>query len=59
MRRLLHIVTQADEPLAAEIIRLQRERPDCEVEVVHLMQPQLDYEALLEKIFVADSVQVW
>ena len=59
MRRLLHIVTQADEPLAAEIIRLQRERPDCQVEVVELLQPELDYEALLEKIFAVDSVQVW
>ena len=59
MRRLLHVVTQVNEPLAAEIIRLQRQRPDCEVEVVELMPPDLDYEALLERIFAVDSVQVW
>lgn len=59
MRRLLHVLTQTDQPLTTEIIRLQRQEPGWEVEVVELFQSQPDYEGLLEKIFVADSVQVW
>jgi hypothetical protein len=59
MRRVLHIVTREDEPLAAEIIRLQSEQPDREVDVVELGQGRPDYEALLEKIFAADCLHVW
>jgi hypothetical protein len=59
MRRLLHIVTEAEDPFAAEIIKLQRALPDCEVEVVRLTGRESDYAALLDKIFAADSVQVW
>lgn len=59
MRRLLHIVTKSDEPLATEIIQCHRQQPDWEVTVVDLTQREPDYEALLERIFAADSVQVW
>lgn len=56
---LLHILTNESETLAREIISHQRELTDCRVEVVDLTQPEPDYEALLEKIFAADSIQVW
>ena len=59
MRRLLHVLTHADETLAAEIIQMQRDQLGCEVEVVELFQSPPDYEVLLEKIFAADGVHVW
>jgi hypothetical protein len=59
MRRLLHVLTRVEEPLAMELIERQREQSGCDVEVVELFQPQPDYEVLLKKIFAADSVQVW
>jgi len=59
MRHLLHILTRENEPFVAEIISRQREEPLCEVVIVDLTQPEPDYTALLEKIFEADSVQVW
>lgn len=59
MRRVLLIVTRKDDPLTAEMLRRQSQQPDCAVEVADLTGPKVDYEALLEKIFSADSVQVW
>ncbi len=59
MRILLHILTKADDQLAADIISRQRSQSTCCVRVVDLTQPKPDYAALLEAIFQADSVQVW
>ena len=56
---LLHIITNESDTLAREIISHQRELPDCRVAVVDLTKPEPDYEALLEKVFAADSIQVW
>jgi len=59
MRIVLHILTQADDSLAEEIIARQREQPDQEVNVVDLTAAEPDYGRLLEEIFAADSVAVW
>lgn len=59
MRHLLHVLTRESEPFIAEMISRQQEEPDCEVAVVDLTQPEPDYQALLGKIFEADSIQVW
>ena len=59
MPALLHILTRENDPLAAEISSRHRAEPECRVEVADLTQPPPDYAALLEKIFAADSVQVW
>ena len=59
MRRILHILTRQDATLAHELIQHQRALTDCTVDVVELSQPEPDYEALVEKIFAADSVEVW
>ena len=59
MATLLHILTQADDVLAAKIITQQKLDSENKIEVVDLTQPETDYKKLLEKVFAADSVQVW
>jgi hypothetical protein len=57
--RILHILTKAEDPLALEIIRLQREQAALEIEMIDLTGGQADYATLLQRIFAADSVEVW
>jgi hypothetical protein len=59
MPKLLHILTESDNSLANEIIAKQKTKPENKIEVVDLTQTNADYKKLLEKIFAADSVQVW
>ena len=59
MRHLLCLLNDKDDPLAAEMLRRLAQEPDCQLEVVDLTAPEVDYDALLEKIFQADSVQSW
>jgi hypothetical protein len=59
MRTILHVLTQPEDNLAAKIIEQQGMQPDCRVEVVELSALEPDYDALLDKIFAADSVAVW
>lgn len=59
MRRILHILTAEKRPFASELIQHQAASSNCEVETFDLNQPGPDYDALLEKIFSADSVAVW
>ncbi len=59
MRVVLHIVTRANDALAAAIIATQQRRPEARVKVVDLTAPEPDYAKLLEEIFAADSVVVW
>jgi hypothetical protein len=56
---LLHILTQTDDMLAQEIVAKQKANPENKIEVVDLTQENADYKKLLEKVFAADSVQVW
>lgn len=59
MRKLLHIVTNPSDSLAKEVIALQRNNTGNDVEIIDLTISEPDYKALLEKIFAADSVEVW
>ena len=59
MARILHILTRADDSLAEDVIRLQRESSADRVETKDLSQEDVDYRSLLEDIFEADSIQVW
>lgn len=59
MRLLLHIITKTEDEFVKEIIQRQSAQPNCRVEIVDMNAGEPDYEAVLEKIFAADSVQVW
>ncbi len=59
MATLLHILTHADDALAAKIIAQQKLDSENKIEAVDLTQPESDYRKLLEKIFSSDSIQVW
>ena len=59
MRSILHILTRPEDELSRLVITGQRTLPDIAVEVADLTVPAPDYDAVVEKIFTADSVQVW
>jgi hypothetical protein len=59
MRKILHILTRPEDALTRELIAKQRELSELQVEVVELTANAPDYEALLEKVFSADSIEVW
>ena len=59
MPTFLHILTEADDALAADIIAKQKANPENKIEVVDLTEGEPDYKKLLEKIFAANSIQVW
>ena len=56
---LLHILTEPSDALVTELIAKQQAKPENQIDVVDLTKPDADYKKLLEKIFAADSVQVW
>ncbi|MEO6036363.1 MAG: hypothetical protein ABIQ35_14005 [Verrucomicrobiota bacterium] len=59
MPNLLHILTEPADPLVSGLIATQRAMPENQIDVVDLTEADADYKKLLEKIFTADSVQVW
>jgi hypothetical protein len=59
MRAILHILTRPEDELPRAVIAGQGALPETTVETVALTGPAPDYDALVEKIFAADSVQVW
>ena len=59
MRAILHILTRPDDELTRAVIAGQRARPETVIETVELTAATPDYDALVEKVFTADSVEVW
>ncbi len=59
MRRVLLIITRSLDPLNDIVTRAQQELPDAQAEVFDLTADAPDYDALVQRIFEADSVQVW
>ena len=59
MHAILHILTHPEDELSRLVIAGQRALPDTTVEVADLTVDAPDYDAVVEKIFAADSVQVW
>ena len=57
MRTVLHIFTREDE-LGFQLAEQQRALPDTKVEVV-VLNNATDYNAVLDQIFAADSVEAW
>lgn len=58
MRRILHIRTQLADTLVNDIVKRQAE-PETIIATIDLTAGGADYDALLDRIFEADSVQVW
>lgn len=58
MRTILHILTRPADEVTRKLMEEQRALPETTVEVTDLAVPAPDYEAVLEKIFAADSIQV-
>jgi hypothetical protein len=59
MRTILHIVTRAEDALSHDIVEQQRGLADVQIDVVKLTISAPDYDALVEKIFAADSIEVF
>ena len=58
MRTILHIITAVEDELTRELIAKQRALPETTVEEIDLTHDAADYDALVERIFTADSVEV-
>ncbi|MGC8830391.1 MAG: hypothetical protein ACP5MG_10430 [Verrucomicrobiia bacterium] len=64
MRKILHLLTDENDCLASRTIDFQKnmvnsgQYKDVEIEIIHLANTE-NYESVIEKIFQADSVQVW
>jgi hypothetical protein len=59
MRTILHIFDSQARAYDAAVLQEQTKLPDCSIELFDLNQPAPDYDALLEKIFSADCIDVW
>jgi len=59
MRTILHIVTRSEDSLSRDIIERQRTFADVKIDVVELTNSAPDYDALVEKIFAVDSIEVF
>jgi hypothetical protein len=59
MRSILHVLTRPEDELTRAVIAGQRTLPETTVEIAELTGPAPDYDALVDKIFAADSVEVW
>lgn len=57
MRTILHILTQSPDELAQSLIEQQKSLPEAAVEIADLSASP-DYDALLDRIFAADSIEV-
>ncbi|MGC2061438.1 MAG: hypothetical protein WA610_00555 [Thermodesulfovibrionales bacterium] len=55
--KILHILNDGQDRLAAEIISLQSK--DHEVTVIDLSKRELSYETIVDEIFSADRVVSW
>ena len=59
MRNVLHLITRPNDPKVDAVIAAQSNDPNLRIVVVKLADDGADYQAILEKIFEADSVSVW
>jgi hypothetical protein len=59
MQTVLQILTRPEDELTRALAGQQRALPDTRVDVADLTTGRPDYEALLERIFTADSVEVF
>jgi hypothetical protein len=59
MRKVLVIITTANDPLNEVVITHQQSLPNHQLKVIDLTSGEPDYLAFLEELFSSDSVQVW
>lgn len=59
MKTLLHILTRPEDALVTSIVEEQSAIEETAVEVADLTRADADYARLVERIFAADSIQVW
>ena len=59
MRTVLHILTRPEDKLTQQLIASQRALPETQVEMVRLDVAAPDYDALLDKVFSTDSIEVY
>ena len=59
MRRVLHLLTAPPDETVRAVLSQQATRPDLALETVDLTSEAVDYDAVVEKIFAADTVAVW
>jgi hypothetical protein len=59
MRTVLHIFTRPENELALEVVAKQQALAEVKIEVADLTATDVNYDDLIEKIFSADSVEVW
>lgn len=60
MAQRLHLITQPQDSLAQEVVRLHLQAEgETQVRVIDLTAGAVDYAALVDAIFASDSVQVW
>jgi hypothetical protein len=59
MRTILHLLTRPEDELTRTVIAGQRALPETSVEKIELTSAAPDYNAVVEKIFTAASVEVW
>jgi len=59
MRSILHIVTDSNRETLQAVVDGQKAEANVKVDLVDLTHGSVNYDELLEKIFSADSVQVW
>ncbi len=59
MRTVLNIKSDTADARAEAVIAAQRSQAHLQTDVVDLRTGEVDYHALLDKIFAADAVAVW
>jgi hypothetical protein len=58
MRTILHILTRSEDELTRQLIANQQTLSETKVEVVDLTNAP-DYDTLVEKMFAANSIEVF
>ena len=58
MRRVLHIICDAEQTLPEELLTRQRAQADLDVHVFRFDEAEPNYRKLLQEIFEADSIEV-
>ena len=59
MRTILHLLSRPEDELTRELIARQLALTETKIEVADLNGAAPDYDDVVEKIFSADSVEVW
>jgi hypothetical protein len=59
MKRIVHVLTRADDLLARVTVDEQIQDPSLTVEEIDLTNHPPNYDRLLAAVFEAESIQVW